>query len=137
MRILVLDQNRKPLDPCSPARARYLLAKRRAAVFRRFPFTIILKDRTVEESVVHAHRLKIDPGSKVTGIAVVQEGTARVVFAAEIEHRGARITAALAARRALRRSRRSRKTRYRQPRFDNRRRRQGWLPPSLECRHAN
>src|SRR5262249_59081006 len=62
MRVFVLDQNRKPLDPCSPARARYLLAKRRAAVFRRFPFTIILKDRTAEDSAVHPHRLNIDPG---------------------------------------------------------------------------
>jgi 5-methylcytosine-specific restriction endonuclease McrA len=136
MRVFVLDRNRKPLDPCSPARARYLLAKGRASVFRRFPFTIILKDRTAEESVIHPHRLKIDPGSKVTGVAVVAEQTARVVFAAEIEHRGAQITAALAARRAIRRAHRSRKTRYRQPRFDNRRRRQRWLPPSLESRLA-
>ncbi|MBV8611430.1 MAG: RRXRR domain-containing protein, partial [Singulisphaera sp.] len=45
MQVFVLDTNRKPLDPCSPARARILLAKGRAAVFRRFPFTIILRDR--------------------------------------------------------------------------------------------
>jgi hypothetical protein len=74
MHVFVLDKNRKPLDPCSPARARYLLAKGRAAVFRHYPFTIILKDRTAEESVVHPHRLKLDPGSKVTGLVVLQEG---------------------------------------------------------------
>jgi len=40
-------------------------------------------------------------------------------------------------RRALRSARRNRKTRYRKPRFNNRRRREGWLPPSLESRVAN
>jgi RRXRR protein len=63
MQVFVLDTNRKPLDPCSPARARILLAKGRAAVFRAYPFTILLKDRKVEDSVVHEHRVKIDPSS--------------------------------------------------------------------------
>jgi 5-methylcytosine-specific restriction endonuclease McrA len=134
---LVLDKNRKPLTPCRMARARLLLKLGRAAVFRRYPFTIILKDRTVEGSVVRPHRLKIDPGSKVTGMALVQEPTAQVVLAAEIQHRGQKIKAALQTRRTIRRGRRQRKTRYRQPRFDNRRRRAGWLPPSLESRVAN
>jgi 5-methylcytosine-specific restriction endonuclease McrA len=140
VQVFVLDTNRKPLDPCSPARARILLAKGRAAIFRRFPFTIILKDRWVEDSVVHEHRIKIDPGSKITGIAVVQEGTrgerpgasedasarpsslpprpsqGRVVAAVEIEHRGQAIKASLLDRKALRRNRRARKTRYRRPR---------------------
>jgi 5-methylcytosine-specific restriction endonuclease McrA len=137
VRVFVLDQNRKPLDPYHPARARELLAKGRAARFRRFPFTIILKHRTLEDSAVHEHRLKIDPGSKVTGLAVVQQTTARVVFAAEIEHRGPAIRARLLARRAIRRSRRQRKTRYRQPRFEYRPPKLGWLPPSLESRLAN
>jgi len=137
MRVFVLDRNRKPLDTCHPARARELLGKGRAAVFRCFPFTIILKDRTLEESVVHEHRVKVDPGAKETGIAVVQEEIGNVVSASEIEHRGQRIKASLESRRALRRGRRARKTRYRQPRFDNRARPQGWLPPSLESRIAN
>jgi hypothetical protein len=137
MRVLVLDKNKKPLDPCPTGTAWKLLKRRRAAVFLRFPFTIILKDRTVEESVVHPHRFKVDPGSKVTGVAVVQETTGTVVVAAEIEHRGQRIKAAMESRRASRRSRRARKTRYRKPRFDNRTRRDGWLPPSLESRIGN
>ena len=69
MRVFVLDKNGKPLDPCNPVRARKLLKAGRAAVIRRYPFTIILKDRTVEASVVYEHRVKIDPGSKVTGLA--------------------------------------------------------------------
>jgi 5-methylcytosine-specific restriction endonuclease McrA len=137
MRVFVVDKDRKPLDPCHPARAREMLRKGRAAILRRFPFTIIIKDREANSSVIHGHRIKIDPGSKVTGIAVVAEDTGRVVFAAEIEHRGRAIKAALESRSSLRRTRRLRKTRYRQPRFDNRTRPKGWLPPSLESRIAN
>jgi 5-methylcytosine-specific restriction endonuclease McrA len=118
-------------------RARLLLKQGRAAVFRRFPFTIILKDRTGGGRAGRTHRLKIDPGAQTTGLAVVQEGTGQVVAAAEITHRGTTIKARLDARRALRRARRQRKTRYRKPRFANRRRPPGWLPPSLESRLAN
>lgn len=137
MRVFVLDKNLKPLDPCHPARARELLNKGRAKVFKGYPFTIVLQDRTASDSVVHSHRIKIDPGSKTTGIAVVQEETGRVTNAFEISHRGQQIKDALDARRALRRGRRNRKTRYRKPRFLNRTRKVGWLPPSLESRITN
>ena len=137
MYVFVLDQNQKPLDPCHPARARELLKKGRAAVFRRYPFTIVLQDRTVENSVIHPHQIKADPGSKTTGIAVVQEPTGRVTAAIEVTHRGQVIRDALLSRKALRRGRRNRKTRYRQPRFLNRTRQEGWLPPSLESRMNN
>lgn len=40
----------------------------------------------------------------------------------------------IATRREMRRSRRNRKTRYRKPRFNNRRKKDGWLPPSVEQR---
>jgi 5-methylcytosine-specific restriction endonuclease McrA len=75
--------------------------------------------------------VKLDPGSKTTGIAVVHEVIGRAVFAAELTHRGQAIRDALLTRRAVRRSRRQRKTRYRPARFDNRRRPKGWLAPSL------
>ena len=130
--VFVLDRDRKPLDPCHPARARELLRTGRASVCRRFPLTIILHDRTRAESVVHDHRLKIDPGSQTTGLAL--RAGACVLWTAELTHRGQRITAALLSRRAMRRGRRQRKTRYRPPRFLNRPRPSGWLPPSLESR---
>lgn len=137
MRVFVLDKNKKPLDPCHPARARQLLKTGRAAVFRRYPFTIILRDRLLENSVVHPHRVKIDPGAKVTGLALVRNDVPKVVWAAELEHRGDIIHQRMLERASLRRARRNRKTRYRKPRFDNRRRPEGWLPPSLESRVAN
>lgn len=132
-KVLVLDTHRRPLNPVHPGRARVLLSAGQAAVFRRYPFTIILNHEVSEP--VEPLRLKIDPGSKTTGMVLVQGGT--VVFAADIEHRGQRIRKALASRRSLRRSRRARKNRYLQARFLNRTRTQGWLPPSLESRVMN
>src|SRR6266545_3118043 len=96
--VFVISSDGTPLDPCHEARARELLKKGRAAVWRMFPLTIKLKDRTRAESVVATHCLKLDPGSKTTGIAVVQEGTGRVVFAAELTHRGQAIRDPLLAR---------------------------------------
>jgi len=135
--VFVLDKNKKPLDMCHPARSRRLLNKGQAAVFRRYPFTIILKDRTLEESTVHEHRIKLDPGSKFTGVAIVREQDNKIVWAAEIQHRGQAIRDALLSRRAVRRGRRNRNCRYRPARFNNRRRYKGWLPPSQESRLAN
>lgn len=135
-RVFVLDTDKQPLAPCTPRRARLLLHRGKAAIFRRYPFTIILK-RAIDVPKNPALRLKIDPGSQVTGLALVNEATGEVVFAAEVQHRGPLIRSSLETRRALRRNRRQRKTRYRQPRFDNRRRLDGWLPPSLESRLSN
>src|SRR5262249_22198309 len=116
--------------------ARKLLSRGEAAVFRLAPFTIILK-RVVSDIQTPDLQLKIDPGSKTTGIAIVNQQTGEVVFAAEIEHRGHAIKKNLDARRSIRRNRRSRKARYRKPRFNNRGRREGSLPPSLESRVEN
>ncbi len=119
-------------DPCHPARARKFLSSGRAKVFRRYPFTIIMLQLEVEKCVTHPHRLKIDPGAKTTGIAILQDS--RVVWAAELTHRGFQIRDSLTGRRQLRRGRRNRKTRYRKPRFFNRTRPSGWLAPSLAHR---
>ncbi|WP_197047589.1 RNA-guided endonuclease IscB, partial [Planktothrix serta] len=71
-------------------------------------------------------------GSKTTGIALVQGN--KVIWGAELTHRGQTIKMSLESRRSLRRSRRNRKTRYRQARFLNRKRSKGWLAPSLQHR---
>jgi 5-methylcytosine-specific restriction endonuclease McrA len=134
--VFVIDAQKKPLNPVHPGKARLLLSQGKAAVLRRYPFTIVLKS-TVEHPVLEPVRLKLDPGSKTTGLALVNERRERVIFAAELEHRGQSIKETLDGRRTVRRSRRNRKTRYRQPRWRNRRRPKGWLPPSLESRIAN
>ena len=136
-RVFVLDKKKQPLMPCHPARARELLRKKRAAVWRLKPFTIILKDRVGGDT--QATELKYDAGSKVTGIALVVHGAqgAKVAWAAHLHHRGQAIRDALLSRRGIRRSRRHRKTRYRAPRFLNRTRPEGWLAPSLQSRVDN
>ncbi|MBD2518759.1 RRXRR domain-containing protein [Nostoc sp. FACHB-973] len=135
-KIFVLDADKRPLDRIYPAQARQLLRNGKAAVFRRFPFTIILKESRPDSSVTPL-RLKLDPGAKLTGIALVNDGTGEVVFAAELKHRGFAIRESLTSRRQLRRSRRNRQTRYRKPRFLNRTRPEGWLAPSLQSRVDN
>jgi hypothetical protein len=136
-RVFVVDRDRKPLMPCHPARAKELLDKGKAAVYRRYPFTIILKERAGGD--VQPLAFKTDPGSVTTGIVLVagfKRGTT-VVWAEELRHRGRSIRAALLSRKTLRCGRRYRHCRYRQARYNNRRKSDGWLPPSLESRIAN
>lgn len=123
----VLDTNKKPLEPIHPGEARLLLKQGEASVFRLYPFTIILKKEVTDTP--EPLTLKLDPGSKTTGIALLQRD--KVIFGAELTHRGQTIKSSLESRRALRRGRRNRHTRYRQPRFLNRTRPKGWIAPSL------
>ena len=136
-RVFVVDKNKQPLMPCLPIRAKQLLKQGKAAVLKLHPFTIILKER--EGGEIQEIELKIDPGSKVSGFALVGSFPRgkEVLWAANLEHRGMAIRSALESRRALRRGRRYRKTRYRKARFDNRTRKEGWLPPSLQSRIQN
>ena len=131
MFVLTVDKNRNPLNPTHPARARRFLKEGRAVVLRRYPFTIMLKD-VESTSDGQEYQLKLDPGSKTTGIAIVADDL--VIWGAELHHRGYSIKQSLLTRRALRRGRRNRHTRYRQSRFENRTRPDGWLAPSLQHR---
>ena len=126
----VLDTNKQPFNPVHPATARKLLSCGEAAVFRRYPFTIILKN--VVDTDTQSVQVKLDPGSKTTGIALLKDN--KLIFVAELMHRGQTIKAGLDSRRALRRGRRAKHTRYRQARFLNRTRPHSWLAPSLKHR---
>lgn len=132
-KVFVVDKRGNPLMPCHPARARQLLRRGRAVVHRYVPFTIRLKDRVGGR--VQPVRIKLDPGSQTTGIALVREADdeAEVLHLAELHHR-TDIGKRLEQRQKYRRRRRSAKGRYRSPRFLNRRRPEGWLPPSLRSR---
>ena len=149
--VFVLDRRKKPLMPTSERRARRLLKDGRAVVHRAVPFTIRVKDRTVEDSVVPGVEVGVDPGSQATGLAVfttteiVDTVTGEVttarrgIWLGELVHRGLRIKLALLSRAGWRRGRRSRRLRYRAPRYANRARRPApgytsWLAPSLRHR---
>lgn len=133
--VLVVDKHKKPCNTISEAYARRLLFKKQAVIYKRFPFTIRLKnDNAVLKD--RNYTVKIDPGSKHTGVAIV-DNTDKVVMLAEIEHRGHIIKKSLDSRGATRRSRRNRKTRYRPARFLNRTKPKGWLAPSVKSRANN
>src|SRR4028119_504269 len=129
--VFVIDAQKRPLAPIHPGFARRLLKQKQAALYRKFPFTLILKESR-PDLIRPDLKIKIDPGSRITGFAILNG--AQVIWAAELTHRGQAIKDALLSRRQLRRGRRNRHTRYRQPRFLNRTRPQGWLAPSLEHR---
>jgi 5-methylcytosine-specific restriction endonuclease McrA len=128
--VFVLDTQKRPLSPIRPGLARKLLSNGKAAVFKRYPFTLILKVEVIAPQ--KPITLKLDPGSKTTGIALVQGED--VIFGAELTHRGQAIKASLESRCSLRRVRRNRQTRYRKAKFSNRTRPKGWLAPSLQHR---
>ena len=150
MAVFVLDKHHEPVMPCTEKRARLLLERGRARVHKMYPFTIRLTDRTQESCQLQPLRIKLDPGSSTTGVAVVREEEPSkdpcsregpppgrqevVIFLMEVVHRAMAIREALASRRGHRRNRRARKTRYRPARFNNRTRKKGWLPPSLQHR---
>ncbi len=136
--VFVLDTDKTPLMPCRPSRARRLLRGGKAAAYRRQPFTIILKYRANPSP--QSIEFKVDPGSKTTGMTLVGNFPAqgrKVLWVANLTHRSQVIRERLASRRSLHRSRRSIKTPYRAPRFLNRTRPAGWLPPSLRSRVEN
>ncbi|CDH46882.1 RNA-guided endonuclease IscB [Candidatus Contendibacter odensensis] len=146
MAVLVLDRHKNPLMPCSEKRARKLLERGRARIHRLMPFSIRLVDRTVNESMLQPVKIKLDPGSKTTGIAVVRHSetmddatgeihvTVHVLNLFELHHRGQQISESLTARRQMRRRRRG-NLRYRKPRFLNcGNKGKGWLAPSLQHR---
>ncbi len=130
--VFVLSKNKTPLAPTSEAKARILLKKEKAIIHKVYPFTIRLKEN---KECKKSFEIKFDVGASVTGVAIVD--AVKCFFFAEIVHRGAVIKKAMDSRRAIRRSRRDRKTRYREPRFDNRTRPEGWLPPSVKSRADN
>lgn len=124
--VYVLNKHGKPLMPCSPRKARFLLKESKAKVVRVVPFTIqLLYNSSGYKQKIYAGR---DRGL-TQGIAAVRED-GETLFLGEVTGRRD-ISELMYERASLRRSRRNRKTPYRPCRIDNRRREEGWLPPSV------
>ena len=105
----------------------YLLRHGKAHVVSRVPFVVQLDyDSTTYTQDVS---LGIDAGSKHIGVSASSDK--KEMLAAQVELRSD-IVKLLSIRRELRRNRRNRKTRYRKARFDNRKKKDGWLAPSVE-----
>lgn len=125
--VYIKDINGQPLMPTMRhGHVHRLLKAKQAKVIKYCPFTIQLmyKSTTYTQPV----SLGIDAGSKHIGVSATTES--RILYESDVTLRND-IVDLLSARRTLRRARRNRKTRYREARFDNRRRNDGWLAPSI------
>ena len=130
----VLDQQGKPLMPTTRLGKVYRLLKtQKAHIVSYEPFTIQL-DYEPDTHVIQPMTLGVDSGAIHSGYSVANEH--REYYSAEVVARND-ISRNLSDRCMYRHNRRSRKTRYRQPRFSNRKnKKKGWLPPSLEQKVA-
>ena len=127
MFVYVFNKHGEPLMPCSPRKARRLLRAGKARVIHRTPFTIPLLYGSA--GYKQPVSLGVDAGTKPVGLSAATEK--QVLYEAEVLLR-TDIQDLLSSRRAFRRARRNRKTRYRKPKFLNRKTQQGWLPPSIQ-----
>lgn len=71
-KVFILDANQQPLHPVRISHARVLLSQGKAAVFQRYPFTIILKE-SLPVAKLQQLGIKINPGVKIPN-AVVTTG---------------------------------------------------------------
>ena len=153
--VYVISKNGQPLMPTkNHAKVRILLKNKKAKVVKRCPFTIQLAyDST---NYTQDITLGVDSGSKHIGLSATTKDKVlfesdvvlrndivdllstrrattkhKVLFESDVELRND-IVDLLSIRRQNRRTRRNHKTRYRKPRFDNRRRKDGWLAPSVQ-----
>ena len=131
--VYVISQNGQPLMPTeNHAKVRILLKNKKAKVIKRCPFTIQLTyDST---NYTQDITLGVDSGSKHIGLSATT--MSKVLFESDVELRND-IVNLLSTRRQNRRTRRNHKTRYRKPRFNNRRRKEGWLAPSVQNKVDN
>ena len=128
MLVYVLNRDGQPLMPTGRCgKVRRLLRDKKAKAVKRCPFTIQLLYEA--ETNTQPITLGVDAGSKHIGVSAATED--KVLYEADVELRDD-IVKLLSARREQRSARRNRKTRYRKPRFNNRKRTDGWLAPSVQ-----
>ena len=136
----VLDRDGQPIAPTRPSRARRWTESGRAVrVWKNGQFAVQLADTEADNCITPDMSVNVNPGNRTTGVAVTlnaPDGTAKVVKACEVKHRGQAISQRMKARSSHRKNRRGR-LRRRPARFDNRTRKADWLPPSMESKLAN
>ena len=137
-RVPVIDAEYRPLAPCSPRRARILVQQGKANGRHQNGVYYLTLHRTIPQESIQSSSLMIDPGKSFTGIAIVRDDeqpNRTILFCATLQHRND-VRKRLTQRASFRRTRHGR-LRFRKPRFSNRRRHAGWLPPSLRSRLDN
>lgn len=127
--VYILDIDNNPLMPTERhSHVRRLLRDGKACVVNRTPFTIKLNYRTT--TYVQEVSLGIDAGTRHIGVSATTNS--KELFSSEVLLRKD-IVDLLSTRREQRRTRRNR-LRYRKARFDNRKKKDGWLAPSVQNR---
>lgn len=126
--VYVISKDGQPLMPTERyGKVRQLLKAKLARVVSRSPFTIQLlyNSKTYTQPIT----LGIDSGYKKIGFSAVTN--TKEVISGEVDLLSG-VSERISERTANRRNRRARKTRYRKPRFDNRKRKEGALAPSVQ-----
>lgn len=126
LRVPVINMRGKPLMPTRPRKARMLVKQGKAKVTKRTPFVIQLTMPTGETK--QAITLGIDSGYSTVGFSAVTKD--KELMSGELTLRK-RVPKLIEQKKGYRRTRRS-KLWYREPRFNNRTRKEGWLPPSSQ-----
>lgn len=129
VKVYILNLRGKPLMPCSPRKAKELLREGKAIVIKRLPFTIQLLVPTGETK--QKITLGIDSGFENIGFSAVSETKELISGTVKLD---GKTSERLTERRMYRRGRRNRLW-YRKPRFLNRSKPEGWLPPSVQRRY--
>jgi len=128
--VYVLSITGEPLMPCSFAKTKRLLKKKRANVVKLYPFTIKLN--FVCENKTQSIKLGIDSGYENIGFSAVTEKKELISGTLILD---SKTSSRLTEKAMYRRGRRNRHHWYRKPRFLNRKKNEGWLPPSVQRRY--
>lgn len=129
LRVFVKNLRGQALMPCSNKKARILLKEGKAKVLQYTPFTIQLLYPTGE--TFQKIDIGVDTGAISIGLAVVSMD--KVLAKGEIELRDG-IHKDMITRSQRRKARRVKNTRYRKKRFLNRKRKDDWLPPTINSK---
>lgn len=127
--VYVLSKSGKAIMPCSNGKAAKLLRLGKAVVVSRKPFVIRMLYGC--SGYIQKVTLGIDTGYKNIGFSAISGK--KELISGELELDG-KTSARLKERTMYRRGRRN-KLWYREPRFNNRTRKDGWLPPSVQRRY--
>lgn len=127
--VYVVSIDGNGLMPCTPAKAKKLMNKGLADVYKMYPFTIQLKFEC--ENVVQEVDLGIDEGYSNIGFSAISPIKELISGTVILENK---TSDRLTEKRMYRKGRNSKKW-YRKPRFLNRKKRIGMLSPSVERKY--
>lgn len=129
--VFVLNVKRQQIMPTTPCKAKHLIKKGLAKVIKAYPFFVIqmlVQTRDCKQELV----LGIDSGYKNIGFSAVSSKKELISGTLILDNK---TKDRLTKKRMYRIGRRSRHHWYREARFDNRKRKEYWLPPSIERKY--